>query len=242
MGVVVLHPAGGINLTTVAHAKASLGIEADDACYDDQLADLIARASSVIATECRRVFGAEQVTETLDGSGSRLLALSRRPLARVYEVLEDSEEITDWSLEHRESAVLYRSSGWRKAGGSRMWGVEAFASGYILPGVGASQRFSVTYTAGYTLPGDQNPYLLDGPTDIPNLPGAVEQACLETIRTWRQEIGTDPTISSVRVDDVSVTYGTGSSRAGQATAEQAFTFALSDRVLGLLRPFRLSYR
>lgn len=206
MGVTVVEQAGTWFLTTVERVKAELGIAASETDDDAMLADMIDRASSAIARETRRTFGVETVTETLDGSGSRLLALSRTPIIEVTSVTEDGDAIADFSVEDREAGALYRAVGWGRTGGMRMWGTEAFASGYILPGVGASLRYSVTYRAGYALPGEALPYLMPGPDDAQNLPGAVEQACLETVKAWYLARDSDPGISSVQVGQLKVSY------------------------------------
>lgn len=203
MSVTVSEQAGTWLLTTLERVKAELGITTTS--DDDTLTRMIDRASSAIARETRRTFGVETVTETLDGTGSRLLGLSRTPVIAVTEVTEDSSAITDYSLEDREAGALYRAAGWGRSGGLRMWGVEAYSSGYILPGY-QDQRYSVTYRAGYVLPDEQNDYLNNGPDDPQNLPGAVEQACLETVKAWYSSRDVDPAIANVKVGQLSVSY------------------------------------
>ena len=152
MAVTVVTPASTTLLTTVGRVQAELGLTAGE--DTDLLAGMIERASSAIARECRRVFGRETVTETLDGSGSRLLALSRTPIVSVASVTEDGVALaaTEYAVEDAEAGALYRQDGWGRAGGYRMWGTEAFSSGYILPGSASTLRYAVTYTGGYLLP------------------------------------------------------------------------------------------
>jgi len=225
MSVTVVTPASNTLLTTRETAKRELGLTTVD--DDDVISDMIVRASSAIARETRRVFGVETVTETLDGSGSRLLGLSRTPIVEVTSVTEDGTAITDYLIEDAEAGALYRAAGWGRSGGLRMWGTEAYASGYILPGY-QDQRYSVTYRAGYLLPSDVNPYL--SPADPQNLPGAVEQACLETVKAWFLERDTDTAVSSVKVGNLSVSYRAESS-SGQAPG------GLPSSALGLLRNY-----
>jgi len=195
-----------------------------EAASDTVLADLIARASSAIARECRRSFGRQTVAETLDGSGSRLLPLSVVPLVSITSVLEDDATINaaDYSIEDAEAGALYRSDGWGASGGFRSWGTEAYASGYILPGV-SSLRYTVTYVGGYLLPNQANT----------NLPGAVEQACLETVKAWWFGRDGDPSVSSIQIDDVRVAY-----RAAQAAAEVG---SLPGSALASLRNYRRGF-
>lgn len=197
MGVVVVTPATVTALTVLARVQAELGLETGT--DDDILLDLIDRASSAIARETNRVFGRETVTETLDGSGSRLLGLSRTPIVSVSAVTEDGTAITDYSVEDAAAGALYRADGWGRSSGLRMWGAEAFSSGYILPGY-QDRRYSVTYVAGYLLPAESDA----------NLPGAVEQACIETVKAWYLARDADPGISSVGIGQLKVTYVSGS--------------------------------
>lgn len=226
MSVTVIVPASNTLLTRRETVKNELGLTTTD--DDDLISDMIARASSAIARETRRTFGVETVIETMDGSGSRLLPLTRTPIVEVTEVTEDGTAITDWLIEDDEAGALYRAAGWGRSGGLRMWGTEAYASGYILPGY-RDQRYSVTYRAGYLLPSDVNPFMLE-PACPQNLPGAVEQACLETVKAWYLARDVDPALSSVQVGQLRVSYrdqGSSSTPPG----------ALPASALGLLRNY-----
>lgn len=218
MGVTVVTPATSVLLTTLARVKAELGVAVSETDDDAVLTDMIARASSEIARETRRVFGAETVTETLDGTGTRLLGLARTPILTVTTVTEDGTTITDYSVEDADAGALYRADGWGRSGGLRMWGTEAFSSGYILPGY-QDQRYSVTYRAGYTLPDD------DGE---PTLPGAVEQACLEAVKAWYGQREGGGEVSSLQIGQLRVGFRSNESMA-------THRFSLPQAALGLLR-------
>jgi hypothetical protein len=225
MSITVIEAASNALLTTRETVKRELSITTTD--EDEIISDLIVRASSAIARETRRVFGVETVTETMDGTGSRLLGLTRTPIVEVTEVTEDGTAITDWLIEDAEAGALYRPSGWGISGGLRMWGTEAFASGYILPGY-RDQRYSVTYRAGYLLPSDVNPYIL--PADPQNLPGAVEQACVETVKAAYFARDSDAAVGLVKVGNLSVSYR---DQGQSATA----VGSLPPSALGLLRNY-----
>lgn len=237
MAVTVLEQAATTHLTTLDRVKNELGIT--DTTDDDNIIRWISDASSLIAKECGRVFGREKVTETLPGSGGVLLGLSRAPLVTIHELYEDSNllvEGTDFAVEERESSALYKPSGWGKSGGMRAWGVEAFSSGYILPGAAATMRYIVTYSAGWLLPGEQNPFVAPGPNDIQNLPGALEIACLETVKYWYNERegaagGGQP--SSIQVGQLRVSGTSGGQDGGNAT-----TKGLPQSIFGYLRLYK----
>lgn len=203
MSIQVLTPATTTLLSTLDTVKLELGLDVDT---DDVLLDrLLQRASDAITRECQRVFGRETVVETLQGSGGSLIGLTRRPVVSITEVLEDSVVVdpAQYVIEDAEVGALRRTSGgWVKGSESRMWGQEAFASGYILPG-GTAYNYIVTYVAGFVLP----------PEVSPTLPGDVEQACIETVRDWYSRSGGSSTGSptSLQVGMLRVQYSASSS-------------------------------
>lgn len=237
MAITVLEPAATTHLTTLDRVKSELGIT--DTTDDDNIIRWIGDASSLIAKECGRVFGLEKVTETLPGSGGVLLGLTRVPLVTVHSLYEDSvllTEDTDFTIEERESSALYKPGGWGRTGGLRAWGVEAFSSGYILPGLAATMRYIVTYTAGWVLPGVQNPFVASGPTDAQNLPGALEIACLEAVKYWYNERegaagGGQP--SSIQVGQLRVSGASGGQEGGNSTVK-----GLPQSIYGYLRLYK----
>lgn len=238
MSVTVLVASTVSNLTTLAQVEQELGITfgADDD-VDNVLLGMIARASSAIEAECGRRFACETVYETLKGTNSQLLGLERAPLVTVTQVLEDSEIITDYSIEDAAAGALYRESGWRRAFGASGfgggWGTEAYASGYILPGGQATQRYIVTYRAGYTLPDLIDPFVPLGPTDPTVLPGLIEQACLETVKTWwAQSDGVVADANAVTIGSMRVQY------AGATVSDAAARLGLPSQVIGMLRQYR----
>jgi hypothetical protein len=156
-------------------------------------------------------------------------------------------------IDDAEAGALFRPEGWGQTVATLSWGWEAYGSRYILPGGTNTLRYTVTYWAGYLLPpqDDYVPYdpaaqnrldtanppttaavpaLLNVPSamaDPPRLPGAIEQACLETVKAWWFSRQRDVTVSQQRIGEVSVTYDA----------------ALQDRALptvalGLLRNYR----
>lgn len=220
MGLTVTVPATAKKLTTVARAKTELGIS--DSSQDTLLALLLDEASDAIAAHCHRVWGRETVLETLPGTGRRLLGLSRTPLLSITSLTEDGTALvqgTDYTIEDAASGALAREIGWwpSLAGG---WDSFAYTSGYILPGA-QRWRYAVTYQAGFVLPEESNP----------TLPGGVERAALETIKSWYQaRSGRDPALVVVSMGTERVQYAA----PGAATE----IGALPPVALSLLAPWR----
>lgn len=223
MSVTVLIPAATTLLTTLDTVKLELGLMSVDT--DDMLLErLIQRASSVIARECNRVFGRQTVVETLQGSASRLLGLSCVPIVSVTEVLEDGVVVvsSQYSIEDAEAGALYRQQGWTRSGGQRMWGTEALSSGYILPGL-STLRYTITYVAGWFLP----------PETSPTLPGGIEQACLDTVKQWYNDVAGSGSgeLAAMQVGQLRVQYRQSPSTSGGAAS-------LPPSALDALRQYR----
>lgn len=194
MGITVTVPATVKKLTTVARAKTELGIS--DSSQDTLLGLLLDEASDAIAVYCHRVWGRETVTETLPGTGRRLLGLSRTPLISITSITEDDVAITDYTIEDAAAGALARDNGWWPSIAAG-WDPEAYASQYILPTARQRWRYAITYQAGYILPEETSP----------TLPGGVERAALETIKAWWQaRSGRDPALVAVAMGSERVQY------------------------------------
>lgn len=236
MAVQVLEPAATWYLTSLERFKAEVGL--DTAEDDEVIESMISRASQIIARECRRTFGLQKVQETLAGSGSVLLELSQVPIVAITEVLEDSAVVdsSEYFVEDADVGAVYRENGWGRTTALRAWGTEAYASGYILPGNASRMRYIVTYYGGYIMPGELNPYLPpDSPDDLrKDLPGDLEEACLETVKTWfdTRTGASAGTASSIGIGQLRVTYG--ANAAQQQTARQT----LPPVALGILQNYK----
>jgi hypothetical protein len=167
MGINVLTRAPSNLLSTLDRVKAELSIT--DTSSDDVLFDILARASSAITKEClggsTRSFGVQTVQETIKGSGSQILSLSLSPVLAVTQVLQDTEVLNPldpdqgYSIEDADAGALFRPCGWGQTVALLSWGWESYSSRYILPGGTQTLRYTVTYTAGYFLP-IQDQYIL----------------------------------------------------------------------------------
>lgn len=213
MAVTVTVPATTRLLTTRAACELRLRlVSGTDAALLDQL---IAQVSAAIVQETGREFARETVQETIAGSGTRLLGLTRRPVVSVSQVLENSVAITDWSIEDGEAGALYRQNGWVR-GGAGGWDVIAWSSGYLLPGT-PLERYVVTYVSGYLLPSEASR----------TLPQDVEAAAIETVAAWYAAGERDPALEGITVGDVTERY-----------APPAETRAIPPRARDLLAAYR----
>lgn len=212
-----------VELNTV---KQELCIEGST--EDAKLRRLIAAASDVISEFLQMPPYRQTYTETLPGSGQVLLTLSRIPVVSVSSVLIDSGVITDYSIEEAKAGLLYREVGWP-------WGVQADAGGltsHPLPGSAKRTNVTVSYVAGYLLPGETNR----------NLPAAIEEAALQTVINWRADssggaVGSGA-IKTQKMGDTSTTFDTGGGLDGGGDP-LVYKSGLPPRVVAMLRKYRV---
>ncbi len=187
--VTILTQAVNKKFTTLEQIKQEL--ELKDTTDDAYLSDLIDRMSGRIEEFCHRSFAKQAYQEKIAGSGSRIILLTHTPLISVTSVLCDLDPIVDYEIYDPEAGELYRAGGWVWDAAS-WWNVSRFPSSY-----GTAQTFTVTYEAGYILPGD------DG---IRTLPATIEDACIQCVKEAYLKRRDDPSVSAEKLGNYSVTY------------------------------------
>lgn len=187
----ILTPATTTDLIQLATVKAHLRPAPVGTTEDARLADLIRWASAAINRYCRRTFARQKYRETVAGSGSQILALSRSPVEAdsttrlVTSVSINSAAVTDYRVEDSVTGFLWRQSGWPLTLGARgRYGLRADRTVQDLTEV------EVSYWAGYLVPG-ATPV-----TGAYDLPDDVERAALLTVQEWRAGAARDPSIAS----------------------------------------------
>ena len=173
MGVTVSTTSTNAKLAKRATLKSWLKISTSTA-FDEQIDDLLVMASDAVRAHCDRLFETQVYSETLPGDGSQILVLSHRPIISISSVALSGSLITDYAIQDKEAGFLYREAGWQ-------WTIAAYA-GTLGPQPvpsGFLNDFTVVYKAGYNLPGDTAT-----DTGVLNLPGSVEKATLDTVKSW----------------------------------------------------------
>lgn len=134
-------------LSTLQAIRDAVGVTTADA--DSRLDGYLSSGSDLIERTCRRSFGRGVFVETLKGYGTMDLVVSRRPVVAVSQVLIDSVVDAGWTIEDGPSGILSRASSlWPDS--SRL----AAHLSWVRDPVDGLRNISVTYTAGYLLPGD----------------------------------------------------------------------------------------
>jgi len=191
MSVAVVTEAGTSNLTTVSAVKGTLGVSSRK--FDAEIDRLISAATSAIEQYVRHVYSKQTYDETVTGTSHTLLLLTNTPIVSVSAIVCQSSPITDYSIRDAEAGILYRQAGWA----SGEWVGWAASGGRPIMGSAPEEMlYTVTYVAGYDLPG----------TADANLPAYIEQACIETVVDWYRSAKRDDAVKSKTVGDLAITY------------------------------------
>ena len=197
MSITVTIPATETKLTTV---DAVLGHESvDDDASPAEIGTLIDAATRTIERYCGRTFALQTYEEKIDGNASRELLLRHSPIIGTPEIVVNSSPLIDFEIGDADAGILYRELGWEQSG-DLYWYTEAS----FLPAVNG-MRYTVTYQAGYVLPGEEDT----------TLPADFEKACIETVAYWFVR-DADPNVRSHKVDDLAITYAEGMGRDADA--------------------------
>lgn len=170
----VVTPADSYDLTVLATVKAELGITGTS--EDTNLARWIRGASSAIATYCRRVFAQETVRETFRlRRGHHWACEPVLPLKR-YPIASITSVTEDGTALTTDQYEVEPESGllYRLCDGLRReW---------------TAATVVVVYTGGYVL--------------LPELPDAIEQACISLVSHYRANAGRDMALRSESIPGV----------------------------------------
>jgi uncharacterized phiE125 gp8 family phage protein len=189
MAVTVITAATTTRLTTVTAVKDALGITNED--QDALIARVIDGATAAIQNYTHRIYARQTYEETVQGHNHPMLMLSHSPIVSITSVMCDGDPITDYVVEDTDNATLYRQVGWAKKAWVG-WEVEPA----FIPGT-ETTRYTVTYEAGYLLPGE----------DDRDLPPNVEEAAIITASDWTSNSyhGGGP-VKSKTVGDLKIEY------------------------------------
>lgn len=145
-------------LTVVTRAKSTALIQREAVKQLLQLTDdsrdaildlLIPATSAAIVAFCHRPFAREVYSETVPGYGNQYLSLARYPVVALGTILDGyTTPITDAKLENGPAGLVYRAMGWLDTAPVGWALTSVRRPGYEEP------WYTVGYTAGYLLPGD----------------------------------------------------------------------------------------
>lgn len=202
-------------LTTLMTLKDELGIV--DTKDDENLTDLIRRASGWAESYVGYPVLAQVYQETVAGFGSRHLMLSRTPIISVFRLYDSTDtgaatevKSSEYRIEHPEAGFLSRDQGWawNAAGAGR--GPAGFGVG-IQPAdpdasFGERRQYLVDYAAGW-IPPDGTTSTAYGTTSTDRtLPRDFEDAVILRVKERFRTKDANPAVASKRVGDLQITY------------------------------------
>lgn len=163
----VLVPPAARRLSTIPRVRVAL--DAPASVSDEELGFLLDRASAAIESYCGRTFGEHTIREDFPAAGIGGLVLSAIPVLEVLELFDWGEALASAAFDlEPATGIIRRADG-------RAWGA-----------------VSITYRAGYSLPG----------SSAPTLPADVEAACLLEISASYHARGRDPLLRSSSTEGV----------------------------------------
>lgn len=190
MSITVNTAASRKELVLLNTIKDELGITGSG--QDGLIASYIKRASAMVESYTGRRFARETVTETLAGSGTPRLLLTRRPIVSITYVKLDgsTQSSTSYAIDDADGGILWKNEGWSPSHITSSF-ITTRPSGY-------NQRdWEIKYVAGYITPGST-----EGES---NLPADIEFATAEIVKAWYLARTDNPNIKSQRVGDSSET-------------------------------------
>jgi hypothetical protein len=191
----VVTAATSTRLTTIGaiRAQVTVGNDVDDITPGQW----IDQASAAIVSHCRRRFARETVEETFRRPPNGPLVLDRAPLVAAPTVNADGLDLQDDDLEYDLAAgLIYRLRGDSRGG----W---------------YSRVLTVTYTAGWRLPG----------SSTPDLPPDIEHACLTLVAARAAGMDRDPMLRSQTVEGVGSSSWIASANMGSLPPQAASLLA-----------------
>ena len=211
MAVTVQTAAEHTNLTSIGEVKRALGVSSSK--FDRVIERLIEAATAAIEEWVGHVYAKQTYVETVAGNDHPVLLLTHVPILGTPIVVADSEPIVDFTVRDAEEGSLWRQVGWVMSAWIG-WNAEPTRRQSDM----AELHLSVTYEAGYVMPGEEDR----------DLPKHIEQACVETVVAWYRGQQRDPSVKSKKVGDLALTYG--GSDSGSAGLPATARSLLSRRV------------
>lgn len=137
MGLALTTPADTVLLTTVAQAKAEIGITIST--HDAILSEFIKHAGAMADKYCHRVFMRQKYTETVGAFGTPYFVLRQAPVVVLHSTTYKGDTLTDVSIDDADTGTLYRRQGF-------FWTAQASAVGGLGSGLFLSRGMPIPLT------------------------------------------------------------------------------------------------
>lgn len=215
-------------LMSLSTAKALLGLTSTT--YDTVLNVLLEQASDAIVQYLERPLAYQTYSEQVSGYDDRLLRLSRVPLVTLTQILNDTTVVssTAYEIYDHNAGLVFNSTSWE-------WDVRYRGDITLDPVAGSEERqYTVTYGAGYLLPGVTTASSTIISTAAETLPHSIRRACFVAVQEWFGDLDLDASATQykrIRTEDFEIETH---SQQGSGAKEE---LELPTAALNLLRPF-----
>lgn len=220
MSIEIIEAAPSTLLTTVAAVKTRMGITTDE--NDDLIEDMIKAASDFTVNYCGREFALQEVKESLPGKGMPNLLLSLTPIIELSLVEYDDDEVSNCSILDDKAGIIQCLDGFKDTSFKHNT-IDRYPSSFY------QNRYHVTYTGGYVLPG------WGSSQGVRTLPYDLEQAIMEMVQSQFSTRKFDGTVKSYKIGDTAITWDR------SASMDAGGGVALPQRVVGVLNYYRRAF-
>lgn len=202
---------------------AILGTTATSTIDDDAMTNTLRNATDACETYVGRILRQQVMSERVPSFGGLVLDVEQTPVQTVTQILNDPDGggavigSTTYSIMNQKSGLIYRSLGWAWSAG-----IVTDLVGHVVPG-SELRIFQVDYTGGFV----ESTAISTGLS----MPHDIEQACLETAKSWWLGRLNNPSVVEKAVGDLRVKFS-------GADARELQRSPIPTRAQGLLSPYQ----
>ncbi len=194
---------------------------------DGKILAALTRATSLVEAYVGYPLRRQVYSESVAGYGGIDLRVSRVPVLSIESVLYSTEIVdpTSYEIGDADAGLVYREQGWPWTAG-----IEYDLTPHVVPR-SELKSYTVTYEAGYCVNGStEDGWLTTGEP----VPSEVEAALTVAATFLYKGAGRDPSVSSKRIGELSVSYQGG----GQPGQSGSVSIGLPDSAKGMLSHLR----
>lgn len=205
-------------------ASAQIVTTSDDAILQTALDRATALIEGYVGYPLKR----QVYEETVPSGGSNELAVSRVPLRSIESINISTETVdpTSYDIASEGGGLIYRELGWPWSAG-----IEYDLTARVVPG-GTVRSYTVVYESGYCVNGSTaDGWLTTGEP----VPSEVEAAIALTATFIHRAAIRDPSVTSKRIGDLTISYLSGGGMVGQGSVA---SIGIPDTAKGLVAHLR----